>query len=253
MSCAAVVAPCSSNVSSAPSVAGSAPSASLGCGIILRALVVIQDQIHELRSCAQLYSVAREAGDTRTFELVWARIVRAVELVYASYGRVRPPVIAFDGPEFGGVESFGELGLRAQMYIVEVQLRRLEGLFACPFDSRWSHLAPQLPAVAESIRVDLALATARWKPYRKTHVTTGSTIALTNEQRVARYHEEVLAAEQKHYLIAAEPRVENFLFAGTACVFSSEVQSACAMILHALQLRLMGIDAVMRSISGVSR
>jgi hypothetical protein len=243
--------PHSSTILVVPSAIEAAPPAPLDGGIVVRALVVIHDQIAEFRSCDRLLQIAREMQDARTFHLVGLRVARAQELIASSFARIRRPILEFDSTVFGRPESFGELGLRGQMYVVELQRRRLEALFASPPNEECAALAAQFPVVAQSIRVELALATALWKPYRKAESTISAVI--TDEQRLARYHAEILAAEQRLYAIASEPRIEDFLFAGTACSKTPDVQSACAMIHRALQIRVTGYDAHARASHGARR
>jgi hypothetical protein len=191
--------------------------------------------------------------DAPTIALVNRRVVRAFELLASSYARIRGPVVEFDRAVFGRLESFGELGLRGQMFIVETQLRLLEALPTSPDDVEWAALAPQLPEVAAFIRLELAFSTAEWTPYRKARSSAESTMsaALTEGQRVRRYHTEILAAQQRLYAIASAPRVDGFLLDGATCDRSPRVQSACAQIHRALQLRVTGCDALTSAASGL--
>jgi hypothetical protein len=235
----------------------------------LRALVALQGHLGDFRRWSRelRFACDLESGLPRQQPLCHLRnhvsregvaleatrgVERALKGIAASYVRLRPLVLAFDGDTLGdAIESLGELALRTQVFVLTLQLCQIGEAFfretslyadgiGCTRDAH----AQGFPAVHEieeffdGIRRGCERTTAIWTPHRRAHATTNLSGTCDDRERDRRYRAAIREAQFAMSAIACDPRVAAFLRTRQSSVRWPAMQSACAHISIALQIRL---------------
>jgi hypothetical protein len=224
------------------------PSLASSAAIALRMLVVLQMQLIDLRRSAAKLDAAVGCKSQRVALEGIVGVSCAFERIAVAYARLRTHVVAFDGAELGDtVESLGELAIRAEMFVVAVQLSRLGTAIGAAvtrgeagadrarrlFDDRFDSIND----VAECVLREFGRINALWVPHRKASQAPGQPHP-TPEDRARRYRAGIRDAQRALTILASESNLAPFLRAGAACSDWLDVQSAASLIAIALQINL---------------
>lgn len=211
--------------------------------IVLRSLLVFEEQLSQLRGYALHLEAANGTGDTPRAFAAASGVRRVFDDLAIVYTRLRTHVVALDSAEMGDtVGSFGELAIRAEMIVVETQLRALRG--AIEAEPRQGTISSNSLAVFGEwlqsinevglfIRNEFERINAIWLPHRKSGDPSPA-----REERAERYRGAIRDAQQALIALGNDPDVSRILRAGTACMSWPAVRGACVRITLTFQISL---------------
>jgi hypothetical protein len=207
--------------------------------IKLRTLVVLQEQVEELRGPAAELDASSGTGDVARARRALTGARRVLDQLAATTSGLRAQVLAADGDQLGGtVESAEELVIRAVTILVATQLGALaeaiqsdprhdaehtRGWFAGPFQT--------LQDVASFVDATLERARGIWSRYRRDVASLGP----ATEARRARHRDAVREAQRAVAAIGDEPAIAHLLRAGMAAPGWPAVHTACTELAGALR------------------
>lgn len=216
--------------------------------IALRTLFMLKTRLNDLRRRSSELDLAVGCKNERAALDGLLGVRHAFEKIAVAYTRLRTHVIAFDGAELGdSIESLGELGVRAEMFVAAVQLSRIGAavtrgeigaagarrLFAGRFCS--------IDDVVGFVCRELGRINALWLPHRNGRQTRVQLHTIpterATEERALRYRAAIRDAQRELTALANESNLGPFLRAAAACDWP-EVRSAASLIDIALQMDL---------------
>ena len=179
-----------------------------------------------------------------------------------AYTRLRTHVVAFDGEEIGKtVESFGELAIRGQMFIVTAQLRRLDMEIRSATDGSRSEVVRarnlyfgrfgSAEAVAAFIRGEFLRINAIWVPHRKAGAILQENAAVpADAERAALYSSAIRDAQHHLTALADESNLAPLLRSWTQLADWPALQTAGTMMAIALSINLTVEPDLLRPVMG---
>ncbi len=218
--------------------------------ISLRSLLLLQAQTVEWRRYTRQLEAAQAAQEATMVLEAMTGIGDVFRQLALAYTRLRTHVVAFDGAEIGDtIESFGELAIRGQMFIVTAQLGRLDLEIRSATNGSRSEVVRarnlffgrfgNAEGVAAFVRGEFHRINANWVPHRKAGATAQPDASLlTDAQRAARYSSAIRDAQHDLAALSDETNLAPLLRSWTQLAEWPALQTAATMMAIALSLNL---------------
>jgi hypothetical protein len=227
--------------------------------IALRSLLLLQAQTCEWRQYTRQLEAAQAAGDANMVLEAMTGIGDVFRQLALAYTRLRTHVVAFDGAEIGDtIESFGELAIRGQMFIVTAQLRPIDTEIRSAMSGNRSEVIQarnlffdrfgNAEGLAAFIRAEFVRLNALWVPHRKASATAqDATLLPSHVQRPARYLSAIRDVQHRLAALADESNLAPVLRSWTQLAEWPALQTAATMMTIALSINLTVEPDLLRS------
>jgi hypothetical protein len=209
--------------------------------VVLQALIGLEAQLVDVRRWSAQLDAAYGVGKPQRALEAMLGLRQVLPAVAVRYARIRRHVVAFDGAVLGHViGSFGELGIRAQIFVIAAQLAQLRSAVIGEVGRSAGDAGQRADAGDRASTFDeIGTLLCVGAMFHQTFDKVTNAFATESIRRVrARYHAGVLRAERDIAALADVPTVATFLADGMANQGRPAVQSACTLTVAALSCRL---------------